>query len=46
MATFADDTAVIAVGETVENYNQLKTKLISGQKKMANKTQRMQIGTY
>jgi hypothetical protein len=38
MATFADDTAVVAIGETVdiqpENCNQLSTKSLSGPKKM------------
>jgi hypothetical protein len=32
MATFADDTAVMAIGETVdisENFNQLSTKSLS-----------------
>jgi hypothetical protein len=48
MATFADDTTVMAIGETIEN----STTAISCQqnryldKKMVNKTQQIQISTY
>jgi hypothetical protein len=49
MATFADDTAVIAVGNSVENST---TKLKSAVKeslsglKRVNETQQIQIGIY
>jgi hypothetical protein len=43
MATFADNKAVMAVGESVEN-NQKTTEWLSGQKKTANETQGIQIG--
>jgi hypothetical protein len=50
MATFADDTAVMAVGETVDISTrklQSDVKIVSIKtKRMANKTQRIQIGTY
>jgi hypothetical protein len=48
--TFADVTAVMAVGETVENKarkpQSAVNKVAIWTKKMANKTQRIQISIY
>jgi hypothetical protein len=52
MATFADDTAVMAIRETFDistgklqsAVNKLSSRYLD--KKMANKTQRFQIGAY
>jgi retron-type reverse transcriptase len=49
VATFADDTAVMAVGETVESSTiklQSAVNKVAIWTKMANKIQRIQIGTY
>jgi hypothetical protein len=50
MATFTDDTSVMSVGETVENSTRklqsAVNKVTMRTKKMANKTQRIQISTY
>jgi hypothetical protein len=50
MTTFADDTAVIAIGETVESSTRKLQSAVNQvavwTKKIANKIQRIQIGTY
>jgi phage gp45-like len=49
MATFADDTAVMAVGETVENSTrklQLAVNKVTIWTKYSNKIQQIQISTY
>jgi hypothetical protein len=51
MATFADDTEIMAVGETIENSTRKLQSTVNKvavwtKKKMANKTQRIHIGTY
>jgi hypothetical protein len=50
MATFADDTAVMAVGETVKNSTRrlqsATNKAALRTEKMVNKIQRIKIGMY
>jgi phage gp45-like len=50
MAMFADDTAIMAIGDTVENSTRKLQSAINkftiSTKKKANKIQRIQIDTY